>query len=34
MATSANVFNPRLAEKKLYLAAAVTFPLVFLAGYF
>ena len=34
MATSANVFNPRLAEKKLYLAAAVTFPLVVLAGYF
>ena len=34
MAINANVFNPRLAERKLFLAAAVGFPLVVLAGYF
>jgi hypothetical protein len=34
MAINTNVFNPRLAERKLFLAAAVGFPLVVLAGYF
>ena len=34
MAVNANVFNPRVAERKLVLAAAVGFPLVVLAGYF
>ncbi len=34
MAINANAFNPRLAEKKLFIAAAVVFPLVVLAGYF
>ena len=34
MAVNENVFNPRLAERKLFLAAAVGFPLVVLAGYF
>src|SRR5690242_2551626 len=34
MAINANVLNPRLAEKRLFLAAAIVFPLVVLAGYF
>ena len=34
MAINANVLNPRLAERKLFLATAVGFPLVVLAGYF
>ncbi len=34
MAINANVLNPRLAERKLFLAAAIGFPLVVLAGYF
>ncbi|HUR98264.1 MAG TPA: hypothetical protein VMZ26_09400 [Pyrinomonadaceae bacterium] len=34
MAVNANVFNPRAAERKLFLAAAIGFPLVVLAGYF
>ena len=34
MAASANVLNPRLIDRKLYIAAAIVFPLVVLAGYF
>jgi hypothetical protein len=34
MAINANVLNPRLADRKLFLAAAVGFPLIVLAGYF
>ena len=34
MAINADVFNPRLADRKLFLAAAIGFPLVVLAGYF
>src|SRR5687768_12088266 len=34
MAINANVFNPRLADRKLFLATAIGFPLVVLAGYF
>jgi hypothetical protein len=34
MAINANVFSPRLADRKLLLAAAIAFPLVVLIGYF
>ncbi len=34
MAANINVFNPRLADRKLFLTAAIGFPLVVLAGYF
>lgn len=34
MAANVNVLNPRLADRKLYLIAAVGFPLVVLIGYF
>lgn len=34
MAINADVFNPRLADRKLFIAAAIGFPLVVLAGYF
>ena len=34
MAINANVLSPRVAERKLFLAAAIGFPLVVLAGYF
>jgi hypothetical protein len=34
MAINANVINPRQIERKLFLGAAIAFPLVVLAGYF
>lgn len=34
MAVNANALDPRLAERKLFLAAAVAFPLIVLIGYF
>jgi hypothetical protein len=34
MAVNANVINPRQIERKLFLGAAIAFPLVVLAGYF
>ena len=34
MAANANIFNPRLADRKLFLAAAIGFPLLVLIGYF
>lgn len=34
MAINANVLNPRQIERKLFIGAAVVFPLVVLAGYF
>ena len=34
MAINANAFNPRIADRKLFLAAAVAFPLIVLTGYF
>jgi hypothetical protein len=34
MAVSVNVLNPRLADRKLSIAAAVAFPLIVLIGYF
>ncbi len=34
MAINVDVFNPRLADRKLFLAAAIGFPLVVLIGYF
>jgi hypothetical protein len=33
MAVNANVINPRQIERKLFLGAAIAFPLVVLAGY-
>ena len=34
MAINANVLNPRLVDRKLFIATAIGFPLVVLAGYF
>jgi len=34
MAANANALNPRLIDRKLYIAAAIGFPLVVLVGYF
>ncbi len=34
MAINADILNPRMADRKLILAAAVAFPLVVLIGYF
>lgn len=34
MAANVQTFNPRLIDRKLFIAAAVGFPLVVLAGYF
>ncbi len=34
MAINANALNPRLFDRKLFLAAAIGFPLIVLAGYF
>lgn len=34
MATNVNALNPRLADRKLFLIAAVGFPLIVLIGYF
>ena len=34
MATNVEVFNPRLFDRKLFLVAAIGFPLVVLVGYF
>ena len=34
MAINADILNPRMADRKLVLAAAVAFPLVVLIGYF
>ena len=34
MAANIQTLSPRLAERKLFLAAAIVFPLVVLAGYF
>ena len=34
MAANANIFNPRLADRKLFLVAAIGFPLLVLIGYF
>src|SRR5687767_2789758 len=34
MAINADVFNPRLADRKLFLVTAIGFPLVVLIGYF
>jgi hypothetical protein len=34
MAANINVLTPRLADRKLFLTAAIGFPLVVLAGYF
>jgi len=34
MAANANILNPRLADRKLFLAAAMGFPLLVLIGYF
>lgn len=34
MAANVNVLNPRLADRKLFIAAAVAFPLIVLIGYF
>ena len=34
MATNVDVFNPRLFDRKLFIAAAIGFPLIVLVGYF
>jgi hypothetical protein len=34
MAANLNTLNPRLADRKIFLAAAVAFPLIVLIGYF
>jgi hypothetical protein len=34
MAANINALNPRIADRKLFLAAAITFPLIVLIGYF
>jgi hypothetical protein len=34
MAANPNIFNPRLADRKLFLVAAIAFPLIVLIGYF
>ena len=34
MAANINALNPRMADRKLFLAAAVAFPLIVLIGYF
>ena len=34
MAININALNPRLADRKLFLAAAIAFPLIVLIGYF
>ena len=34
MAINVNAFNPRIADRRLYLAAAIAFPLIVLVDYF
>lgn len=34
MAANMSIFNPRLADRRLFLAAAIGFPMVVLIGYF